>query len=77
MTEEPPMSGAEFQRNVHDDVDSWADRMVEDGLRQGMVLHRQGGTAFCDRDAAREWLRGWIQDAMDAARKAKPKPVVE
>jgi hypothetical protein len=62
--EEPPMSGAEFQRNVHDDVDSWADQMLASAERNGYRVER-------------EWLRGWLDDAMSAARKAKPKPVVE
>jgi hypothetical protein len=61
MTEhdEPPMSGAEFQRNVRDDVDSWADQMLASAERNGYRVER-------------DWLREWLADAMEAARKAKP-----
>jgi hypothetical protein len=64
MTErdEPPMSGAEFQRNVRDDTDSWTDQMLASAERNGYRVER-------------EWLRGWLSDAMEAARKAKPPPI--
>jgi hypothetical protein len=64
MTEsdEPPISGAEFQRNVRDNVDSWADQMMASAERNGFKVER-------------DWLREWLADAMEAARKAKPEPI--
>jgi hypothetical protein len=64
MTDEPPMSGAEFQRNVHDDLEQWVDRMMQSATDNRLTVER-------------EWLRSWLSDAMDAARKGKPAPVVE
>jgi hypothetical protein len=61
---EPPMSGAEFQRNVHDEVDSWTIQMMASAERLGFKVEY-------------EWLRSWLGDAMDAARKGTPKPVVD
>jgi hypothetical protein len=57
--DEPPMSGAEFQRNVRDDTDSWTDQMLASAERNGFHVER-------------DWLREWLGDAMEAARKAKP-----
>jgi hypothetical protein len=57
------MSGAEFQREVGDDVEKWADAAMQDAEREGYAV---------DRD----WLLKWLSDAMDAARKAKPPPVI-
>jgi hypothetical protein len=62
MTDEPPMSGAEFQRNVRDDLDQWVNRMLLSAADNGHPVER-------------EWLRAWLSDAMDAARKAKPEPI--
>jgi hypothetical protein len=58
------LTGREFQRVAGDDPDKWAQAMVESAATNGY-------------DVEFEWLREWISDAMDAARKAKPKPVVE
>jgi hypothetical protein len=62
LTDEPPMSGAEFRRNVHDDLDQWADRMMQSATDNGLSVER-------------EWLRGWLGDAMDAARKSRMLPI--
>jgi hypothetical protein len=59
MIEEPPMSGAEFQRAVEADLDSWADQMLASAKRNGYTVER-------------EWLREWLGDAMQAARKQVP-----
>ena len=57
--DEPPMSGAEFQRTVAADLDSWADQMMASAERNGFKVER-------------EWLREWLNDAMQAARKQVP-----
>jgi hypothetical protein len=59
MTEEPPMSGAEFQRAVGAELDSWTDQMLASAERNGFKVER-------------EWLREWLGDAMQAARKQVP-----
>jgi hypothetical protein len=53
------MSGAEFQRTVEADLDSWADQMLASAARNGYTVER-------------EWLREWLGDAMLAARKQVP-----
>jgi len=56
------MTGAEFSREVGDDVDKWTDAGIENATRHGMTIER-------------EWLRSLLADAMDAARKFS-RPVV-
>lgn len=55
-------TGREFIREAGDDLDKWTDAMAESAAREGHTLER-------------EWLRAWLGDAMDAARKAKPPPI--
>jgi hypothetical protein len=59
MTDEHPMSGAEFQRAVGAELDSWTDQMMASAAREGHKLER-------------EWLRSWLDDVMQAARKQVP-----
>jgi hypothetical protein len=58
------LTGREFQREAADDPDKWAMAMVESAATNGY-------------DIDFEWAREWISDAMDAARKAKPPPIVD
>jgi hypothetical protein len=62
-TPEHPMSGAEFQRAVGAELDSWTDQMLASASREGHKLER-------------EWLRSWLSDVMDAARKQVPTVVI-
>ena len=59
MSNEPPMSGAEFQRAVGAGLDSWTDQMMASAEHAGFRVER-------------EWLREWLGDAMQAARKQVP-----
>lgn len=56
-------SGREFVREVGADLDKWTDKMAESAKAQGHPVER-------------EWLRSWLNDAMDAARKAETYPFV-
>jgi hypothetical protein len=58
------LTGREFMREADDDLDRWTDGIVESAASHGYKVER-------------EWLRGWLADAMDAARKAKPPPIIE
>jgi gamma-glutamyl:cysteine ligase YbdK (ATP-grasp superfamily) len=58
------MSGAEFQRNVRDDLDKWTDQMLASAEQHGFKVER-------------DWLREWLRDAMNAARASKPPPATE
>jgi hypothetical protein len=68
MTDKPAMTGAEFQREVGDDPEKWAARFL---------------AAYASSDAIHtdavwlEFATQWFSDAMDAARKAKPPPIIE
>ena len=57
------LSGAEFQREVGDDVDKWADA--------AMISAEDAGYKI-DRD----WLRSLLDDAMEAARKGSIRVVL-
>ena len=58
------MSGADFQREVGDDVDKWADA--------AMISAEDAGYKI-DRD----WLRSLLDDAMEAARKGSIREVIK
>ena len=57
------LSGADFQREVGDDVDKWADA--------AMISAEDAGYKI-DRD----WLRSLLDDAMEAARKGSIREVI-
>jgi len=56
------MTGREFVREVGADLDKWTDAMAESAKACGYVVEH-------------EWLRAWLSDAMEAARKAAPPPL--
>ncbi|HEX3399415.1 MAG TPA: hypothetical protein VHT74_03700 [Acetobacteraceae bacterium] len=58
------LTGREFQREAGDDRDKWAEAMVESAATNGYTVEF-------------EWVREWLSDAMDAARKAKPPPIID
>ena len=58
------LSGAEFQREVRDDPDKWADAAMISAEDAGYKL---------DRD----WLRSLLEDAMEAARKGSIREVIK
>ena len=57
------LSGADFQREVGDDVDKWTDA--------AMIAAEDAGYKL-DRD----WLRSLLEDAMEAARKGSIRVVL-
>ena len=52
-------TGREFVREVGADLDKWTDAMVQSAKEHGFTVEH-------------EWLRSWLADAMEAARKAAP-----
>jgi hypothetical protein len=58
------LSGAEFQRAVRDDPDRWADAAMAAAEDLGYKIER-------------DWIRSLLADAMDAARNASIRKVVE
>ena len=68
MTNKPAMTGAEFQREVADDPEKWAERFL--------AAYTASDAIHTDADRL-EFITQWFADAMDAARKAKPKPIIE
>ena len=62
------MSGAEFQREAGDDAEKWAARFL--------AAYTSSDAIHTDADRL-EFVAQWFADAMDAARKAKPKPIIE
>jgi len=64
LTDYRTLSGAEFQREVGDDPDKWADA--------AMIAAEDLGYKV-DRD----WLRDLLADAMEAARKGSLREVIE
>ena len=50
-------TGRQFVREVGADLDKWTDAMAE-------------SAKLCGHPVEREWLRSWLQDAMEAACKA-------
>ena len=63
MTDYRSLSGAEFQRDVRDDPDKWADA--------AMIAAEDLGYKI-DRD----WIRSLLADAMEAARKGSIREVI-
>ena len=53
------LTGRQFQREVGADLDKWTDAMAESASEQGHPVER-------------EWLKGWLEDLMEAARLAAP-----
>jgi hypothetical protein len=64
MPDYEAMSGADFMRAVGDDPDKWADAAARNAVTQGYRVER-------------DWLRVWFGDAMEAARNATIRTVVE
>jgi hypothetical protein len=54
------MTGREFQREVGADLDKWTDAMADSAKENGHPVER-------------EWLKGWLTDVMEAARKSAPR----
>jgi hypothetical protein len=70
MTDYTTLSGAEFQREVGDDPEKWAEAFDQ------AVRSRDGNAPNGHDERIAFWLP-WFRDAMDAARKAKPPPPTE
>ena len=68
MTDKPAMTGAEFQREVADDPEKWAEAFL--------AAYQENEAIHTDADRL-EFVTQWFSDAMEAARKAKPKPIIE
>ena len=68
MTDKPAMTGAEFQREVADDPEKWAEAFL--------AVYHENKAIHTDADRL-EFTTQWFADAMEAARKAKPKPIVD
>jgi hypothetical protein len=58
------MSGAEFQREVGDDPDKWADAAMAAAQDLGFKIER-------------DWLRSLLADAMEVARQSSIREVIE
>jgi hypothetical protein len=74
MTDKPAMTGAEFQREVADDPEKWAEAFDKEA---GRLSAETGGHWPHNREERIEFLAQWFSDAMDAARKAKPPPIIK
>ena len=74
MTGHASMSGAEFQREAGDDAEKWAEAFDQ---AAGKRSAETGGFWPHNREERIAFLAEWFADAMDAARKAKPKPIIE
>ena len=69
-----PLSGAEFQREVADDPEKWAEAFDKEA---GRLSAETGGRWPHNRDERIEFLAQWFRDFADAVRKAKPPPIIE
>ena len=63
-----PLSGAQFQREVGDDPEKWAQRFL--------IAYAASDTVRTDADRL-EFVTQWFSDFADAVRKAKPPPIIE
>ena len=63
MTDYRTLSGAEFQREVGDDPDKWADAAMAAAQDLGFKIER-------------DWLRSLLADAMEVARQSSIREVI-
>ena len=64
MTDYRSLSGAEFQREVGDDPDKWADAAMAAAQDLGFKIER-------------DWIRSLLADAMEVARQSSIREVIE
>ena len=64
MTDYRSLSGAEFQREVGDDPDKWADAAMAAAQDLGFKIER-------------DWLRSLLADAMEVARHSSIREVLK